>query len=100
MRLPLRLSVPIILGALAVVPASAQTPQVITFNDAIDIALEHNADLRQAQIDAAEGDVGVSDARAHFLPEVSLNATGGRNYGSNFDQTEGRVLKQTTNSLQ
>jgi outer membrane protein len=80
--------------------AAAQTPsQVITLNDAITIALERNIDLQQAQVDAALSDVAVSEARQQFLPDLQLDAVGARNYGRNFNQTEGRILEQTTESI-
>jgi len=97
MTKPLRmLSMPF--GALAAISVAAQTPQVITFNDAVGIALERNADLLQAQVDAALTDVSVSEARMQFVPDLKVDAAGSRNYGRNFNQTEGRVLEQTTNS--
>lgn len=97
MNKPLRI-VSMLPGALATICVAAQTPQVITFNDAVNIALERNADLLQAQVDAALTDVSVGEARMQFVPDLKVDATGARNYGRNFNQTEGRVIEQTTNS--
>ena len=60
----------VLLGAFSAMVVTAQTPQVITFNDAVDIALERNAELRQTQVDAALTDVTVSEARMQFLPDL------------------------------
>ncbi len=86
----------ILLGAAIGFCAGAQTPQIVTFKDAIDIALERNAGLLQAQVDTALSDVGVSEARMQFVPDLRIDGTGARNYGRNFDQAEGRVVDQTT----
>ena len=88
----------VLIGTLAMTCVAAQTPQVITFKDAVDIALEHNADLRQVQVDSALTDVSVSEARMQFVPDLQLDATGARNYGRSFDRTTGSVLDKTTES--
>src|SRR5690242_11741428 len=84
--------------AITAASVAAQTPQVITFNNAVDIDLDRNADLLQTQVDTALTDVSVSEARMQFMPDLRLNATGARNYGRNFNQTTGSILEQTTES--
>lgn len=94
---PLRAAL-LIAGVLACPPGNTQTSQVITFKDAVEIALKRNVDLQNAQVDAALGDVAVSEARLRFLPDLYLDANGTRNFGRSFNQTEGRVLDQTIES--
>src|SRR5262245_58121045 len=79
--------------------ANAQNARIITFKDAIKIALEQNISVRQAQNTAALGKVGVSEARGQFLPDLRFSTTGAKNYGRTFDQTEGAIVDQTTKSL-
>jgi outer membrane protein len=77
-------------------PAGAR---IISFKEAIRIALEQNVDVRAAQNFAALDAVGVSEARGQFLPNLTLNSTGARNFGRSFDQQAGQVVSQTTKSL-
>src|SRR6185295_11318606 len=78
--------------------AGAQNARIITFKDAIRIALEQNITVRQAQNAAALGKVDVSEARGQFVPDLRFSTTGAKNYGRTFDQTEGTIVDQTTKS--
>jgi len=77
-------------------PAGAR---IISFKEAIRIALEQNVSVRAAQNSAALGQVGVSEAAGQFLPNLNLSSTGARNFGRSFDQQAGEVVSQTTKSL-
>jgi outer membrane protein len=92
-----------LIAALVMAAASggtnAQNARIITFKDAVRIALEQNTSVRQAQNAAALGKVGVSEARNQFLPDLRFGTTGAQNYGRTFDQTEGRIVDQSTKSL-
>src|SRR5262249_5951105 len=77
----------------------AQNARIITFKDAVRIALDQNITVRQAQNAAALGKVDVSEARGQFLPDLRFSTTGAKNYGRSFDQTEGAIVDQTTKSL-
>jgi len=79
--------------------ACAQNARIITFKDAVRIALEQNITVRQAQNAAALGKVDVSEARGQFVPDLRFSTTGAKNYGRTFDQTEGAIVDQTTKSL-
>ncbi len=81
-------------------PAGAAAhARIITFKEAVAIALEQNTSVRAAQNAAALGKVGVSEARSQFLPNLTLSTTGAKNYGRNFDQTEGQIINQSTNTV-
>jgi outer membrane protein len=79
--------------------AVAQDTRIITFQEAVRIALEQNATVRQAQNAAALGKVGVSEARGQFIPDLRFSTSGSKNFGRNFDQTEGVIVNRTTESL-
>ena len=82
--------------------AGAQTgapAQTITFNDAIRIALRQNTMLLQANNSAALSSATVKQQRLSFLPDVRLSTSTGQNYGRTFSQDEGRIVDQTTQSL-
>src|SRR5690242_9500895 len=72
--------------------------RIITFQEAIGIALEQNTTVRAAQNAAALSKVEVSVAKEQFVPDLRFSTTGSRNYGRSFDQTEGQIVDQTTKS--
>ncbi len=76
----------------------APSPQRVTFNDAVAIALRQNVGVRQAQNAAALSDASVSSAKEQFLPDLRLNVSGSNNIGRNFSQTEGTIINQSTQS--
>jgi outer membrane protein len=95
-----------VLGALALAVATAgvataqQRPAVtVTFNDAVAIALKQNTTIKQA-LNATEANAAaVKQARLQFLPNLNLNVNNGFDVGRNFSQSEGRIVDQTTQSL-
>src|SRR5215203_6995129 len=80
----------------------AQTPapsQTITFDDAIRIALRQNTTLAQANNSAALSSATVRQQRLSFLPDFRLTTSTGQNYGRTFSEEEGRIIDQTTQSV-
>lgn len=84
---------------LAPAPVRAAQARIIAFDEAVRIALEQNASLRQARNAAALADVSVRQARGQFLPDLSLATRGGKTFGRTFNQEEGRIIDQTTDTL-
>jgi len=83
----------------AAAPASAQEPVVITFEEAIGIALEQSIALERAENAVVLDALSVSQARWQFAPSLSLSTSGSRDYGRSFSQEEGRVLTETNQSV-
>jgi outer membrane protein len=77
-------------------PAGAR---VISFKEAIRIALEQNVNVRAAQNSAALGEVGVSEAKGQFLPNLTFSSTGSKNFGRSSDTGAGLVVDQNTKTL-
>lgn len=77
--------------------ASAGTP--ITFEDAVQIALEQNITLAQAQNAVASDAASVRGAKLSFLPNLQLSTSGSQTYGRNFSETTGDVLNRNNQSL-
>ena len=73
--------------------------QTIGFSDAIAIALRQNTTLRQANNTAALNSATTRQQRLSFLPDLRFNSSTGQNYGRTFSQDEGRILNQTTQSM-
>ncbi len=64
----------------------AQTPQRITLQEAIDIALENNITLRQAENNMLVQKANVTSAQMEFLPNLNFGINGNRNTGRQFVQ--------------
>lgn len=81
--------------------ASAQSAsqQRIAFGDAVKIALRQNITLKQAENTRALSEASVNSSRMQFLPNVSLTTSTSQNIGKNFNQTEGRIVDQSSQSL-
>lgn len=98
-----RLTVVLAVVALAVVlaPSGAQAQEVrqITFNDAIQIALDQNYLLKRSQNNMDIQSISVSQQRANFLPNLNLSTNGGQSYGRTFNLDEGDLVNQTINSF-
>lgn len=83
---------------LAAPPLYAQAPQSITMDQAMRIALKQNGDLRIARNTASMDAAAVKQARSQFLPDLRLSTQTGQSYGRSFNESEGRIVDQTTNS--
>ena len=88
------------LAAQGAAPAGAsERPAVITFEEALRIALRQNGAVRQAQnandLDAAT----VRQQKLQLLPDLRLATSGAQSLGRNFNEAEGRIVDQTTQSL-
>ena len=91
-----------LIAVLIAAPLAAQqprAPQRVTFTDAISIALKQNISVRQAQNSAAMSDAAVSQAKQAFLPDLRLSVSGANSVGRNFNQSEGAIINQQTQSM-
>ncbi len=89
----------VLLFLLISIPASAQETRRITFDDAVQIALEQNVILKRAENNLEFSEINVSQARASYLPNLNFSISGGQNYGRNFNQEEARFVTETTTSM-
>ncbi|HEX5580111.1 MAG TPA: TolC family protein, partial [Gemmatimonadaceae bacterium] len=79
--------------------ATGAQPRVITLREAVDLALQRNITLRQAENASALDELAVRTARQAFLPDFSFSTRSSQSYGRNFSQEEGRIVNQTTESV-
>ena len=77
----------------------AQEIEQISLQDAIDIALENNYQLKQASNDLQLTKDQVRSEKADYLPSISANASGNKSIGRSFNQDVGSIVTQTTNSF-
>lgn len=89
--------------ALLALPATGQdqpaAPRVITFEQAIDIALERNPTVRSAENNARLDEIAVRQEKLGFLPDLRFSTSTNQRYGRNFSQEQGSIINTTTQSL-
>jgi outer membrane protein len=88
----------LVLGALPVGGQQSSARQ-IRFDDAVGIALRQNVAIRQAENATAIDATNVRQQQLQFLPDLRFNVSGSGNVGRSFNQTEGRITDQTTQSM-
>jgi len=66
----------------------------ISVDEAIKIALEQNNQIRRAKSTLTLQEIGVTQAKATFLPNLFLSGNPGVNWGLGFDQTVGELVTE------
>lgn len=89
----------LLLAAQLAAQVPAATARRITFSDAVRIALQQNISLAQAQNDRALTAVTVRQQQNQFLPNLNLSTNTSGNIGQSFNQTAGRLVNQTSQTL-
>lgn len=79
--------------------AAAQGAITVTFDDAVRIALKQSVAVRQAENSVATSSATVRQRSSAFLPSFSLSTNTVESYGFTFNQNEGRIVDQTTTSV-
>lgn len=81
-----RIAVAAVCAALGIGTAGAQAPaadtRIISFDQAVEIALEQNDTLRQARNATALGELDVEQARSDFLPDLRLGSQTLQGFGA------------------
>ncbi|MCY4160151.1 MAG: TolC family protein [Bacteroidetes bacterium] len=85
-----------LLAVFALAPI-AQAQQRITFEEAVQIALDQNPQLRQRANQVRLSEIDVRSARAAFLPNINVSTGTGTNFGLSFDTNVGE-LRTTANT--
>jgi len=92
----------LMIGLFLSVAAKAQnqdTGEEISLQEAIDIALENNYQLKVAKNNLELSKKQVRSEKADYLPSLSVGASGSKSVGRNFNQDLGRIVTRTTNSF-
>lgn len=77
----------------------AQTPEVITLDEALRLARERSPAVRSAELDEAAQTAEVVAARGAFFPDVSAFVRPSQRYGLAFDQTTGELGSETSQAM-
>src|SRR5580765_703630 len=78
---------------------NARTPQRITYDEAVAIALKQNVSVKQAENATQLSDATVRQQQKQFLPNLSLSVSGSNNVGRNFSQSEGTIINQQSQAV-
>jgi outer membrane protein len=74
--------------------AAREEARTVTFDVAINLALNQNTDLRRAALDVDRLDATINAEWFDFSPDLSLSAFGQRQFGRNFNQEQGQIVNQ------
>lgn len=77
----------------------AQDVRTITFNEAVNLALDQNIDLKLVASAAELDAITVTQQRMNFYPDLYLSGQGSQNYGRNFIAEQGEILNTTTEQV-
>ncbi|MDR8390130.1 TolC family protein [Aliifodinibius sp. S!AR15-10] len=89
----------LILGFPLLLKAQTDSVETITLEEAIEIALENNYQLKVAQNNYELSQNQELSEKADYLPSLNANISGNRNVGRTFDQSTGSITTETNNSL-
>lgn len=92
----------LMIGLVLSITAKAQEKpggEKISLQEAIDIALKNNYQLKVAQNNLELSKKQVFSEKADYLPSLNANMSGGKSIGRNFNQDLGRIVTRTTNSF-
>lgn len=78
---------------------SARAQEVISLQEAIDIALENNYQLEQARNNLDLAEERILSEKADFLPNLSASFRGNQNVGQTFNNITLRYEERTSNSI-
>lgn len=87
------------LGLILSVTSQAQQVQEISLQEAIDIALENNYQLKVASNNLDFANQQVLSEKADYLPSLSADVSGNRNIGRSFNENTGEITTETNNSF-
>lgn len=86
----------IIISVMLFFPLIGQAQTTISLQEAIDIALENNYQLKQADNNKQLAETRVFSAKANFLPSFNANFNGSRNVGRQFVEEDLSFDDRTT----
>ena len=79
--------------------ALGQTVQKITLQEAINIAVENNYQLKQAENNLELADANILNSMADFLPSINGSSTASRGVGRTFNSNTGQIEDNPNNSF-
>jgi len=87
------------LGAQQPVGSAPAPATLVTFDQALKLALVQNTGVKQAKNTAALSSASVTQSKLAFLPNLNVTANTAQDYGRNFSTTDWQIFNTTTNTL-
>lgn len=81
-------------------PLADTSSILVSFDDAVRLALRQSIAVRQATNTAAASEATVRQRSLALLPNLSLSTSTVESYGYTFNQNEGRIVDQATTNFQ
>jgi len=79
--------------------ATAQQVREVSFDEAVQIALDRNVSILRAQNNLGLQELTIKSEKMDFLPNFNLSSGGNRNFGFQFDQTSGKLVNASTDGF-
>lgn len=76
----------------------AQGSETVTLKQAVDIALQNNLQIKQAQFQTAITDENLKQSKFELYPDLSSQISANKRFGLFFDQTSGGLTSESTNT--
>jgi outer membrane protein len=89
----------LVLTGLLCLPAPAQELRRITFDQAVQLALERNITVQRARNAMDLQETQIAAEKADFLPNLNASTGANRVYGLSFDQTTGRTFTEASDGF-
>jgi len=74
----------------------AAPAETVTLDEAVEIALRQNTDLKRAESAARVSGFVTTQERLDFFPNLQLSSSGTRTFGRSFSQEEGGIINETS----
>jgi len=78
---------------------AAQEPRVVTYREALRIAVQRSTDVLRARRSAELQGLEATRQAMDFLPSLELSSGATRTFGRSFSQQEGEILSQTSDFI-
>lgn len=88
----------VVFGVFVSADVFAQGGEIITLKQAVDIALQNNLQIKQAQFQSAITDENLKQSKFELYPNLNSSFSANRRIGLFFDQTSGALNSESTNT--
>ncbi|WP_017258771.1 TolC family protein [Pedobacter arcticus] len=76
----------------------AQGGETVTLKQAVDIALQNNLQIKQAQFQSAITDENLKQSKFELYPSLNSSFSANKRFGLYFDQTSGGITSESSNT--
>jgi outer membrane protein len=84
---------------LSSIAANAQEVEKVTLEQAVNLTLQNNLQIKQAQNQLTISDENLTQSKFNLYPSVTSSASANRQYGLFFDQQTGRLINSSVDQV-